>query len=48
MDMFIELFANIDTKTIRSAKQGIIINVYDSNGKEVAEYILLQETHKGF
>ena len=41
MDMFIELFANIDLKSIRAGKQGIVINVYDPNGKEVAEYILL-------
>lgn len=39
--MFLELFANIDMKNVRSSRQGIFVNIFDPSGKEVAEYTLL-------
>eukprot|EP00347_Sterkiella_histriomuscorum_P011358 403372758 len=48
MDMFLELFSNIDVKYIKTSKQGIQVSVFDPSGREVETYQLLQETHKGF
>ena len=45
-----ELFQNIDkaVTNLNKNSQGISVTVYDPSNKEVAEYSLLQETHKGF
>jgi hypothetical protein len=45
MDLFVDLYQNIDTKLTKNGKEGIKVNVHGPKGNVVKSMVLTKETH---
>lgn len=48
MDLFIDLYKNIDPKLTKKGKEGIKVNIHGPKGNVVKSLTLTSETHEGY